>query len=76
MATGSMATGADGRVHQCDHIKKLPDADKAAALMAELKRHAEPVLAARGWQVKTGCQALPASAAACSGPNTRTTAAQ
>jgi uncharacterized membrane protein YgcG len=38
-------------VAACDHIKKLPDADRAAAMLQELKRHAEPILFARGWRV-------------------------
>ena len=45
-------SSAGGRVMACDHIQKLPDADRAAAILAEVKRHAEPILAARGWRVK------------------------
>jgi hypothetical protein len=36
---------------QLDHVKKLPDADRALAMLQELKRHCDPILRARGWRV-------------------------
>lgn len=50
-SASSSAPPTGGRVKTCDHIKKLPDADRAASMLQELKRHAEPILLARGWRV-------------------------
>ena len=41
----------DHCVHCVDHIKKLPDADKAQKLLEEMARHINPLLKARGWRV-------------------------
>ena len=49
MASSSSAGGSC--VHAIDHIKKLPDADRALEMMQELKRHIDPLLKARGWKV-------------------------
>lgn len=38
-------------IDRVDCIKKLPDADRALAMLEELKRHCEPILRARGWRV-------------------------
>ena len=42
---------ADFCVHAVDHIKKLPDADKAREILEQCKRHIDPLLRARGWKV-------------------------
>ena len=42
---------ADHCVHAIDHVKKLPDADKARAMLEECARHIRPLLQARGWRV-------------------------
>ena len=39
------------------HIAKLPDAAQALEMLHELKRHAEPILKARGWRVHKLCAA-------------------
>jgi hypothetical protein len=45
----------DARLHECvhaiDHVKKLPDSEKALTLLKELSRHITPILRARGWKV-------------------------
>ena len=46
------ADPSDHCVHAVDHVKKLPDADRAAEILQEIKRHADPLLRARGWRVK------------------------
>ena len=52
MSGAGPSSTSDHCVHQVDHIKKLPDANKAAELLQEIKRHADPLLRARGWRVK------------------------
>ncbi|EOD20290.1 hypothetical protein EMIHUDRAFT_242171 [Emiliania huxleyi CCMP1516] len=42
-----MADPDNFRVHSIDHIKKLPDADKARAILEECARHIRPLLQAR-----------------------------
>ena len=49
--SGTSTANPDHCVHAIDHIKKLPDADKARALLEELARHVKPILQARGWRV-------------------------
>jgi len=51
MSGAGPSSASDHCVHQVDHIKKLPDANKAAELLQEIKRHADPLLRARGWRV-------------------------
>ena len=46
-----MNTNKECCVHALDHIKKLPEAERAAQMLKELKRHVDPVLAANGWKV-------------------------
>ena len=52
MSGAGPSSTSDHCVHQVDHIKKLPDANQAAELLQEIKRHADPLLRARGWRVK------------------------
>ena len=48
-----MAEGARGEcgVLALANIGKLPDAPRAEQILAELKRHVDPILRARGWRV-------------------------
>lgn len=51
MASTARNPTTDHSVHKIDHIKKLPEADKALKMLEEIKRHADPLLQARGWRV-------------------------
>ena len=49
------AASEDCCVHAIDHVKKLPDAEKARALLEECARHIKPLLVARGFRVLKVC---------------------
>eukprot|EP00444_Apocalathium_aciculiferum_P045570 CAMPEP_0183526546 /NCGR_PEP_ID=MMETSP0371-20130417/21399_1 /TAXON_ID=268820 /ORGANISM="Peridinium aciculiferum, Strain PAER-2" /LENGTH=176 /DNA_ID=CAMNT_0025725915 /DNA_START=64 /DNA_END=590 /DNA_ORIENTATION=- len=64
-----MASSASSSTHgvlQVEHATALPEADRARALLDDVRRHAEPVLRARGWRVRRlaelcCCKAAPES---------------
>ena len=48
---GDLGAGANN-VWKVQEIERLPDSDKARAMLLEVKTHADALLKARGWRVK------------------------